>query len=190
MIVVSDATPLITLMKVSELAFLGELFGEVLIPEAVFSEVTENSSFQNEARMIQQSSFIQVVSVQDRERVSLIQRVTGLDLGETEAIVYADEVQADVILIDERKARQVAQNMNLPISGSMGVLIGALEKGLISVNDADMIVDTLRKSNQHISDKLLELFSAKAHETTKPDVGVPVLLKVHWMKRLFLRFSA
>ena len=164
MIVVSDTTPLITLMKVSKLALLEELFGKVLIPEAVFRELTGNCSFRDEAETIKRSNFIQVVSVRDRERVSLIQRVTGLDLGETEAIVYADEVKAGIILIDEKKARQVACNMNLPMSGSLGVLVGALEKGLITVDEADMVAERLRKSNRHISEKLLELFSAKAHQ--------------------------
>ena len=45
MIVVSDSTPLITLMKAGKLGILNAMFGEVLVPEAVFSEVTSNISF-------------------------------------------------------------------------------------------------------------------------------------------------
>ena len=165
MIVVSDTTPLIMLMKISKLELLHDLFGEVLIPEAVLHETTRNVSFQNEAELIKNSSYVKVVSVTDRDRIKLIQRVTGLDLGETEAIVYADETKADVLLIDESKGRQVALNMNLPISGSMGVLIGALEKNLISLEETENAVNVLRKSNIRISEQLFQSVLHKAYET-------------------------
>ena len=96
MIVVSDTTPLISLMKVSKLSLLRDLFGEILIPEAVFQESTTNALHKNEAEEIKRSDYIRVVAVKDRERISLIQRVTGLDLGETEAIVCAEENNADI----------------------------------------------------------------------------------------------
>ena len=62
-IVVSDSTPLISLMKAELLDTLAGLFGEVLIPEAVFQEVTTNEEFQDEADQIKKSSFIHVVKV-------------------------------------------------------------------------------------------------------------------------------
>ena len=90
MIVVSDSTPLISLMKAARLDTLYELFGEVLIPEAVFHEVTTNDNFPEEAEQIRNSAFIKVVSVGDMKSVILLQRATGLDRGESEAIIYAD----------------------------------------------------------------------------------------------------
>lgn len=164
MIVVSDTTPLITLMKISKLDLLKDLFGEILIPEAVFNEVTGNSTFKEEADLIKDCSYVKVVTISDKERVNLIQRVTGLDLGETEAIVYADEYKADILLMDETKGRQVAKNMNIPLSGSIGILLEALEKGLI--NPADMIdkLEILKESNRRISDKLLKIVTDKALE--------------------------
>ena len=45
MIVVSDSTPLITLMKAGQLDVLCKLFGDVLIPQAVYSELTRNENF-------------------------------------------------------------------------------------------------------------------------------------------------
>ena len=52
MIVVSDTAPLITLMKAEKLDILYNMFGEVMIPEAVFSEVTGNNTFKDEAEII------------------------------------------------------------------------------------------------------------------------------------------
>ena len=81
MIVVSDSTPLISLMKASQLDILKKLFGDVLIPEAVFSELTTNDAFPKEAALIRKSAFIKVVTVSDHKAVSLLQRATGLEGG-------------------------------------------------------------------------------------------------------------
>ena len=71
MIVVSDTTPLITLMKASRLELLEKLFGTVHIPKAVFDELTCNAAFAEEADLIRSSPFIQVVAVRDPSRVDL-----------------------------------------------------------------------------------------------------------------------
>ena len=156
MIVISDTTPLITLMKVGRLDILNSLFGDVLIPKAVFEEVTYNESFQNEAEQIKNSEFIKVVTVGDGSQVSFLQRVSGLDLGESEAIIYADEVKADLLLMDELAGRRVAKNMNLSITGSVGILIQAFQSGLLSELEAEGAFDRIRESNRHISEKLID----------------------------------
>ncbi|MBQ9419669.1 MAG: DUF3368 domain-containing protein [Synergistaceae bacterium] len=155
MIVVSDTTPLITLMKVGRLNILHNLFGEVRLPEAVFSEATGNESFKNEANIIRNSEYIRVVKVRDKRQVEFLQRVTGLDIGESEAIIYADEVQADLLLMDEAAGRRVAQNMSLPITGTIGVLIRAFKSGIITADEADDTFARIKKANRHISEELL-----------------------------------
>ena len=82
MIVVSDTTPLISLMKASRLELLATLFHEVLIPEAVFSELTANPRFQAEADQIRKAPYIKVVSVSEQKAVDILRRSSGLDLGE------------------------------------------------------------------------------------------------------------
>ena len=73
MIVVSDSTPLITLMKGMRLDILEDLFGDVLIPDAVFDEVTRNAKFQKEAEQIKNCAFIKKVSVKNLESVVMLQ---------------------------------------------------------------------------------------------------------------------
>jgi predicted nucleic acid-binding protein len=155
MIVVSDTTPLITLMKVGRLNILHSMFGEVCIPKAVFSEVTGNETFENEADIIRNSEYIKVVMVRDQRQVEFLQRATGLDLGESEAIIYADEIQADLLLMDEAAGRKVAQNMNLPITGSIGVLIKAFKSGIITADEADDAFARIKRANRHISEPLI-----------------------------------
>ena len=136
MIVVSDSTPLITLMKAAQLDVLRKLFGEIIIPDAVYQELTTNPNFSDEAEQITNSTFIRVVSVMDKRTVSVLQRVTGLDLGESEAIIYADENHADLILMDEVSGRRVATDMGLKIMGSIGVLIAAYREGYLNEEEA------------------------------------------------------
>ena len=165
MIVVSDTTPLITLLKANKLHILHRMFGEVLVPEAVFSELTSNTTFQDEADLIRNSDYIRVVSVRDKSQVSFLQRATGLDLGESEAIIYADESKADLLLMDEVLGRKIAQNMKLPITGSVGILIRAFQLGIISSEDAEDAFEKIQKSNRHISDTLINKALEIIHNT-------------------------
>ena len=97
-----------------------------------------------------------MVRVADPNQVLLLRRAAGLDLGESEAIIYADEAKADLLLIDEAAGRRVAQNMNLPVAGSVGVLIQAFKAGLISMEEAEDAFGRIRSANRHISEKLIE----------------------------------
>lgn len=113
MIVVSDTTPLITLMKIGHLDLLEKAFGEIQIPEAVYTELTSNPRFQTEISQIQNCPFIHIQKISDERSVNLFRRVTGLDIGESEAIILSDDIHADLLLIDEVKGRQVAEQMGI-----------------------------------------------------------------------------
>lgn len=113
MIVVADTTPLISLMKMGKLRLVRQLFGEVQIPNAVYEELVLNPVFRSEAQQIQDSTFIKCVTVADEKSVSLLRRATGLDLGESEAIILSDTCCADLLLMDESKGRMVARQMGL-----------------------------------------------------------------------------
>ena len=97
-----------------------------------------------------------MVKVENRQQVLLLQRATGLDLGESEAIIYADEAKVDLLLMDEAAGRRVALNMNLPMTGSVGLLIRAFQSGLITTDEADEAFDRIKRSRRHISEKLIQ----------------------------------
>ena len=155
MIVVSDATPIISFLKINRLDILNKLFGEVLLPEAVYEELTSNSTFQEEAEQVRACEFFKKVSVGNSETVDMLMRVTGLDLGESEAIVYSDENKSDLLIVDEVRARHVATSMRLRITGTIGILTAANENGLLNKDEAIERVKILRMSNRHISETLL-----------------------------------
>ena len=164
MIVVSDTTPLISLMKVSKLGLLEPLFQEVLIPVSVYAELTTNPNFEDEARQIKDCPFIKVVSVKEHKAVDVLQRSAGLDLGESEAIVYADDIKADVLLMDEAKGRQVAKAMGLYIMGTVGVLLFAYEESIMSGSDVVKALTQLRRANRHIGEDVIKYALSKIHD--------------------------
>ena len=155
MIVVSDTTPLISLMKVSLLNVLYDLFGEIFIPAAVYTELTSNENFSSEAAEIESNSFIRVVTIDNPKIVEVLQKASGLDLGESEAIAYADDIKADFLLMDEIRGRRVARSMGLQIMGTIGVLLAAYNDGILSKTEVEDALDNLKKANRRIGDDVI-----------------------------------
>ena len=156
MIVVSDTTPIISLIKINRLDLLKELFNEVLIPDAVFRELTTNTVFANEAQIVRTSSFLKVSSVQNHKALQLLQAVSGLDDGESEAIILADELKASVLVMDEKKGMKVAQKMGIQITGTVGILIQAYDEKKVTADEIKSYLTQLKNSNIRLSDSLIQ----------------------------------
>lgn len=155
MIVVSDTTPLISLLKIGRLDLLQKLFGEVHVPRAVFAELTQNPRFTEEAEQVRSCAFIKV-GVADGGRVRGIIAETGLDLGESEAIVLAESLGANLTLIDEIRARAVAKERGLRITGTVGILDRAFRLKYLTAEEMRRCAEALRESGRHISGGLLD----------------------------------
>lgn len=134
MIVISDTTPLISLLKIKRLDLLEKIFGQVFIPYGVFNELTQNKSYAQEADMIISADFIVTKSVSDKKAVDNLEKITSLDRGESEAIILFSELKADLMLMDERRGREVALKLKIPLSGTLGVLLEAFDKGISIMN--------------------------------------------------------
>ena len=79
MMVVSDTTPLISRLKIERLELLEKLFGNVLIPQAVYDELIADERFKLETEQLKQKKFITARSVKNLDSVSILKRATGLD---------------------------------------------------------------------------------------------------------------
>ena len=150
MLIVSDTTPIISLMKAELLDLLEKMFGDVYIPQAVYDELTSNPNYPVEAKLVQNSTFIKVGAVQNAQSVNKLMCEAGLDLGECEALVFAMEQNADLLLMDEHKGRQTAQKMGITITGTVGILLQAYDEGLIDAGSIWRSVREMRKNNMRI----------------------------------------
>jgi predicted nucleic acid-binding protein len=157
MIVVSDTTPLIPLLKAGRLDTLEKLFGEVRIPVAVFEELTSNPRYSDEAATIRSYPHIDILSVSDTDAVEQVSQEDGLDLGESEAIVLTKEISADLLLMDEAKGRDIARSMGLRITGTVGILLLSYERGILDKSEIIDCVERLRDANRFIGERYLQL---------------------------------
>ena len=156
MLIVSDATPIISLIKVDRLDLLETMFQVVMIPQTVHDELTRNSRYSNEAAIVEQSSFLRVGTVKNLHSVAMLRQADKLDAGESEAIVLSKEQSANVLLMDERRGRQIAKRLGINITGTIGILLQAYDEELLSGTDVLECLERMQKSNIRLSKALIE----------------------------------
>ena len=157
MIVISGTTPLISLLKIERLDLLEKIFGQVIIPNGVFNELTQNKSYAQEAKTIMSADFVVTKSVSDKKAVEILEKTTSLDKGESEAIILFSELKAELMLMDERRGREVALKLKIPLSGTLGVLLEAFDKNIISREEIEQYLDEFQKQNRRFSRKIINL---------------------------------
>lgn len=161
MIVVANAGPLIALGQISHIDLLRSLFGELRIPMAVKHEVSGPGHSRIGQQEISTANWIHVCEVHNTTAVELLQE--RLDLGESEAIVLAIELNADLLLIDEARGRRVAESRGMEKTGTLGVLIMAKRRGLIPV--VTPLLSELRAAGFRMSEELHHTARLLAGET-------------------------
>jgi uncharacterized protein len=125
--VVLNNTPLVALWTIGRLDLLRDLFGEVLIPQAVEAEFLAIDRSLRE-RSLADAPWVRTVALAQPRRALAF---AGLDRGEAEVMALAEERGARLVVLDERKARRFAERLELPLTGTLGLLLSAKEAGLI-----------------------------------------------------------
>ena len=128
MIVVSDASPLIGLASIGRLDLLRDVFERVLVPEAVYQEAVHDIGRPG-AEAVLDAAWIIRHEVTNRVLVEAL--ALDVDVGESEAIALALEVNADLIVVDDKGGRSVAEAVGLRTIGVLGVIVLAKQRGLI-----------------------------------------------------------
>lgn len=127
-VVVSDTSPIRALAYIDHLSLLPQLFDRVLVPPAVKRELARVVDPQR-AVDVKSQAFLELQQPKDTVEVDRLHQ--QLDIGESEALVLASEVQASAVLIDERAGRAVAAQLGLPTIGTLGILVRAKRQDLI-----------------------------------------------------------
>ena len=150
MIVVSDTTPISELAKIDRLTLLREVYQRVIIPQEVYDEVMAGPLVVVAAT--QSANWIEVHGVSDSTKLLVLHASTQLGLGECAALIIAEELRADRVLIDDRAGRREATARGLPVTGTIGTLLVAKQQGIIaSIKD---VLDDLRAHGTRISEQL------------------------------------
>lgn len=152
MIVVADSGPLHYLILLNQADLLHRLYGQVIAPEAVFGELTVATAPQPVKDWLSRPPswlHIQSVSFDQTELVT-----ADLDLGEREAIALAHLLRADLLLIDETSGRAEARRRSLRVTGTLGILRIAAEKGWI---DLPEVLARLRRTSFYVGEDQVDL---------------------------------
>lgn len=151
--IVSDTTTLIILGKLDRYDLLANLFSKIYLPQEVIQEISKKIDGVYEK--IIKTSLFETKKITDIALFTLLDGI--LDKGESQAIVLAKELEL-ILLIDEKKGRNIAKNMGLDIIGLIGILILNVKKEHISKKEAIAILEDIKKLKFRVSQKLEESF--------------------------------
>ena len=143
--IIGDSSALIALSVIDKLELLEKLYTKLYVPQAVYDEVTQIGRPQSDKLKQFLQSKVRVV---DLNLTKL-----GLGLGELEAITLYKELNAEVLLIDDNRAKKYAILNDVKVIGSLGVLIKSKEEGYIQ--KVKPFLESISKSEVYISDKLI-----------------------------------
>jgi predicted nucleic acid-binding protein len=165
-LVVADTGPLRYLVLIEAIDLLARLYDRVIIPHAVFAELTHVH-----APVVVREWASALPPWAEIKHASRIELGGLLDPGEAEAIALAQELKADSLLLDETEARQEALRLGLPVSGTVGILEKAAERNWINLREA---FQRLSRTNFHIARDLLQQAlqrDAARHKRRERDQG-------------------
>jgi predicted nucleic acid-binding protein len=156
-LVVSDTSPLLNLALIERLDLLKTQFSSLTIPTQVWKELTDGEAALNALRDLREEEFLTIVEVAESDLFIEIRR--ELDRGETAAICYAIQQEADLLLVDEKEGRRVARRHDLEVTGVLGILLKAANARNIELKEE---LDALREAGFWISEDLYSRVLRKA----------------------------
>ncbi|MEW6127050.1 MAG: DUF3368 domain-containing protein [Acidobacteriota bacterium] len=128
--VISDTSPLQYLYQTNLLDLLPTLYQKVLIPQAVFDELEVGRIHNINLPDVAQLSWIEIHQVNISPQLIF---AVDLGLGEREVLSLATQVSHSLALLDDALARQHAKLLNIPFTGTLGVLLRAKKEGHLNL---------------------------------------------------------
>ncbi len=138
MIVVADTTPVNYLILIDRIELLKQLYGRIILPQAVREEMRRVSTPEKVRKWVENLPSWVEVHTQGVPQMPL-----NLGHGEREVIALAVHLQADLVLMDDRKARLAAIERGLTVTGTLAILAAAARRGL---EDLPAALDALQQT--------------------------------------------
>ncbi|NKQ35209.1 MAG: DUF3368 domain-containing protein, partial [Chloroflexi bacterium] len=135
---------------VGRLDLLEKLYGNVLVPPAVVAEVLAGGQFGIGVLEFQQATWFLQTPLADPRRADLL---VDLDRGEAEVIALAQEINADLVILDERLGRRHAQRLGLEITGTLGVILKGKQLGFVL--EVKSLIERLQKGGIRLGRPLI-----------------------------------
>jgi predicted nucleic acid-binding protein len=149
MIVVADTSPINYLLLIEQIDLLPCLFEKIIIPDVVQDEMAVPFA----PTLLQQW----IANPPDWLLVQTVNHVDAtlnfLDPGEQAAITLAQQLPADLLIIDERLGRRMAMERKIAVIGTIGILDDAASQGLIDITEA---IHRLQQTNFRISQRIIQ----------------------------------
>lgn len=165
---VADATVLIYLARIGHLSLLDQLYPDVPVPTSVYEESVEQGRAEGYQDAIAiDEAFTQGLTLLELDsdsarRASQLRKSAELGSGEAAAIAGAID-RSTRCLTDDRAARQTAEAMGLEVGGTIYVLLRALDRGLLSIDDYIDSIDTLVEEGFRMDARLYRRAIEAAH---------------------------
>lgn len=151
MIIVSNTSPLRYLLLIDEIELLPQLYGRVMIPQAVYDELSSSSAPALVQNWIARPP--DWLAVQAVTAIKPLAALEEIDVGEREAILLAEQLGIHSILLDDLAARKIATKRGLKVIGLLGILRDAATENLV---DLPAAIAQLRETNFRVSSRLIE----------------------------------
>jgi len=148
--VVSNTTPILALLSINQLDLLAKLYDKVFIPQGVYQEIEKGKQKPFYADLTQ-IAYLQIMTIQNPAPLAYLQ---DLDRGEAETIVLANELKADLVIIDEKLGRYWAESFGHKITGTLGILVRAKKMGFIS--HIKPFIDSMQTKNIWFNSALIQ----------------------------------
>jgi predicted nucleic acid-binding protein len=147
-LVVADTGPLCYLILIEAVGLLPRMYDRVVIPSAVLAELAHPkapAAVKTWAGSLPTWAEVRTAAHDELDDI--------LDPGEAEAIILAEQLKADSLLLDEMEARREALRRGLPVAGTVGVLEKAAERNLINLSEA---FSKLARNSFYIAPQVLQ----------------------------------
>lgn len=158
MIIISDTSPICYLVLIDCIEVLPILYENVMIPQAVYEELQAEETPKSVKEWIENYPDWLVIRNITNASDSALDK---LDKGEREAIILAEEIKANLLILDDRSARTLATKRGLKIIGLLGILLDAAKNNLI---DLPTKVNQLQETSFFVSPKLLQSILSQYRE--------------------------
>ena len=148
--IITNTTPILSLLKIDKLDLLKELYGKVTVPNAVYQEI-EKGKHKPYYQDLKQVDWIKIEHIKNPDSLTYF---VDLDKGEAEVLILAKEQKVDLVILDEIMGRRYAKQLGLNLTGTLGVLLKAKENGII--NSIQEILTELTEKGTWLNPKLIK----------------------------------